>query len=87
MRKTLLIALGGVAVIALALTLRWSMVNPAAAATAPARAAATTPDVNKLRHTLAQQSNEIRRLTKTESALLSELGEHVTDLAKPEPPP
>jgi hypothetical protein len=34
---------------------------------------------------IAQQSNEIRRLKKVETALLAELENQVTDLAKPEP--
>ena len=87
MRTKLFIALGGMAVIAVALTLHFTKVWPAKSAPEPARTAAAAPDVNKLQHALAQQSNEIRRLRKEKSALLSEVGQHVTDLAKPEPPP
>lgn len=87
MRRTLFIALGGMAVIAVALTLHFTKVRPAKSAPEPAYAAAAALDADKLRHMLAQQSNEIRRLKKEKSALLSEVGQHVTDLAKPEPPP
>ncbi|MBI5821894.1 MAG: hypothetical protein HZA88_23215 [Verrucomicrobia bacterium] len=87
MRTKLFIALGGMAVVAVALTLHFTKVQPAKSAPEPARSAAAAPDVNKLQHALAQQSNEIRRLKKEKSALLSEVGRHVTDLAKPEPPP
>jgi hypothetical protein len=59
---------------------------PAAApAPEPARAASATPHPAKLQHVIAQQSNEIRRLKKVETALLAELENQVTDLAKPEP--
>lgn len=87
MRTTLFIALGGMAVIALALSLRLIMVQPAKSAPEPAHPPAAALDANKLQHALVQQSNEIRRLRKEKSALLSELEQHVTDLAKPEPPP
>ena len=87
MKTRLFIALGGMAVIALALTFHFTKVGPAKSAPEPARTAAATPDANKLQHALTQQSNKIRRLRKEKSALLSEVGQHVTDLAKPEPSP
>ncbi|MCX6906883.1 MAG: hypothetical protein NTY01_02445 [Verrucomicrobia bacterium] len=90
MRIGLFVALGGLAVIALALSLHLIMVKPVASpapAPEPPRAVAATPHPAKLQHMLAQQSNEIRRLKKEKSALLSEIEQHVTDLAKPEPRP
>ncbi|MBI5687706.1 MAG: hypothetical protein HZC54_21765 [Verrucomicrobia bacterium] len=89
MRIALYVTLGGLLAIALALTLRLTMVKPVASpAPAPEqpRAAAATPHPAKLQHMLAQQSNEIRRLKKEKSALMSEIERQVTDLAKPEPP-
>ncbi|MFA6564964.1 MAG: hypothetical protein WCV00_23875 [Verrucomicrobiia bacterium] len=90
MRIALFVTLGGLAVIALALTLHLIMVKPItspAPAPVPPRTAASALHPAKLQHMLAQQSNEIRRLKKEKSALLSEIEQHVTDLAKPEPPP
>lgn len=90
MRIGLFVVLGGLAVIALALSLHLIMVKPTALpapAPMPPRAAAAALHPAKLQHMLAQQSNEIRRLKKEKSALLSEIEQHVTDLAKPEPPP
>jgi len=90
MRIALFVTLGGLAVIALALMLHVIMVKPItspAPAPVPPRTAASALHPAKLQHMLAQQSNEIRRLKKEKSALLSEIEQHVTDLAKPEPPP
>lgn len=89
MRIGLFVTLGGLAVIALALSLHLIMVKPVAPpapAPEPPRAAVATPHPAKLQHVIAQQSNEIRRLKKEKTALLSEIEQHVADLAKPEPP-
>ena len=90
MRIALYVTLGGLLAIALALTLRLTMIKPVASpapSPEPARTAPATPHPAKLQHVIAQQSNEIRRLKKEKSALLSEIEQQVTDLAKPEPPP
>ena len=84
--------LGGLTAVTLALALYLTMVKPAASPPTallpePPRAAAATPHPAKLQHVIAQQSNEIRRLKKEKSALLSEIEQQVTDLAKPEPRP
>ena len=86
------VMLGGLTAVTLALALYLTMVKPAASPPPaplpePPRAAAATPHPAKLQHVITQQSNEIRRLKKEKSALLSEIEQHVTDLAKPEPSP
>ena len=87
MKAALFAALGGLVVITLVLALYLSSGKPPAPAPARAAAAAAEPNPGKLQHMLAQQSNEIRRLKKEKTALLDELGQHITELAKPEPPP
>lgn len=90
MRIALLATVGGLGVIALALVLYLSTVKQSASPTptaVPPRAADVAPNPAKLQHVLAQQSNEIRRLRKEKSVLLSELDQHMTELAKPEPKP
>lgn len=90
MRIALYVTLGGLAAIALALMLYLTTAKPIASpAPAPERprAATATPLPAKLQHVIAQQSNEIRRLKKEKTALMSELEHQVTDLAKPGPPP
>lgn len=91
MRLGALIALAGLVVVGIALAcgvLIMSKPSPAPARV-PARAAtaAAEPGAARLQHMLAQQSNEIRRLKKEKTALLDELGQHISELAKPEPPP
>ncbi len=87
MKAALFAALGGLVVITLVLALYLSSGKPSAPAPARAAAAAPEPNPAKLQLMLAQQSNEIRRLKKEKTALLDELGQHITELAKPEPPP
>ena len=89
MRMVLYVAMGSLLAIALALVLHLNIAKPVASPApvpASARAAAAAQNPAKIEQMLAQQSNEIRRLRKEKSALLSELGQQVTDLAKPEPP-
>ena len=88
MRFGALIALVGLVVVGIALACGVLIMSkplpaPAAARTAPA---AAEPAAARLQHMLAQQSNEIRRLKKEKTALLDELGQHITELSKPEPP-
>lgn len=88
MKIALYVTMGGLVVIGLALTLYLNRVKPSASpesAPVPPRAAAAAPNPVKLQQVLAQQSNEIRRLRKEKSVLLSELDQHMTELAKPEP--
>ena len=90
MRIASWVGLGCLVAVALGLMVRLSTVKPAASppiAPAPelARAATAMPHPAKLQHVIAQQSNEIRRLKKVETALLAELENQVTDLSKPEP--
>ncbi len=87
--KLWVVALGGVAMIGIAsaITLHFITPRPAKSASEPARTADAAPDASKLRRALGQQSNEIRQLKKEKTALLDELGQHITELAKPEPPP
>ncbi|MBI5821579.1 MAG: hypothetical protein HZA88_21630 [Verrucomicrobia bacterium] len=88
MRIALLATVGVLSVIALAFVLHLSRVKPSAppeSGPVPPRAAAAAPNPAKLQQVLAQQSNEIRRLRKEKSVLLSELDQHMTELAKPEP--
>lgn len=88
MRIALYVTMGGLGVVALALALHLSTVKRSASPTptpVPPRAAAAAPNPAKLQQVLTQQSNEIRRLRKEKTALLSELDQHMTELAKPEP--
>jgi hypothetical protein len=90
MKTALYIALGGLAAIALALALYLRISSPVPSPTPapePRRTTAAMPHPAKLQHVIAQQSNEIRRLKKEKSALMSELEHQVTELAKPEPRP